>query len=138
MSNAEQATALAYEKVRTLTIVTLEGQQPKKEIDFILIKPRFFLKRSFDIVFSLLVIVFVLSWLLPILAIFIKIDSKGPVFFIQKRVGAFGKIFRCIKLRTMVVNSEANILQAQANDPRITLFGKFLRLSCMDELPQFF
>ena len=95
-------------------------------------------KRIFDLAFSFLVIVLLLSWLLPILAIFILIDSRGPVFFIQKRVGAFGKTFRCLKLRTMVVNEEANLKQAQANDPRITSFGKFLRFSCLDELPQFF
>lgn len=95
-------------------------------------------KRVFDIIVSVLAIFFILSWLLPILAILIKLDSKGPVFFIQKRVGAFGKVFQCIKLRTMVVNDEANICQAMANDPRITKFGKFLRLSSIDELPQFF
>jgi putative colanic acid biosynthesis UDP-glucose lipid carrier transferase len=95
-------------------------------------------KRLFDIVFSLIVIVFLLSWLLPILALLIKMDSRGPIFFIQRRVGAFGKIFWCIKLRTMVINEEANSRQAQKNDPRITPFGNFLRLSCMDELPQFF
>jgi len=92
----------------------------------------------FDIVSSLLLIASVLSWLLPVLAVLIKMDSKGPIFFVQKRVGAFGKIFRCLKLRTMVVNAQAHIEQAQANDSRITPLGKFLRLSCLDELPQFF
>jgi len=89
-------------------------------------------------VVAILVIVFLLSWLLPILALIIKLDSRGPVFFIQRRVGAMGKVFYCLKLRTMVINPEANFQQAQANDPRITSFGRFLRLSCMDELPQFF
>jgi putative colanic acid biosynthesis UDP-glucose lipid carrier transferase len=94
-------------------------------------------KRMFDIAFSLLVIIFLLSWLIPILAILIKLDSRGPVFFVQKRVGAMGKVFYCLKLRTMVVNDQANTRQAEMNDPRITSFGRFLRLSCLDELPQF-
>lgn len=96
------------------------------------------LKRAFDIGVSLFVIVFVLSWLLPILAIIIKIDSNGPVFFVQKRVGSLNNIFSCFKLRTMVINAQANTQQAQKNDPRITRFGNFLRLACLDELPQFF
>jgi putative colanic acid biosynthesis UDP-glucose lipid carrier transferase len=95
-------------------------------------------KRAFDIALSALVIIFILSWLLPILALIIKIDSKGPVFFIQKRIGANGKIFGCLKLRSMYVNAQANTRQAATNDRRITRFGTFLRISCMDELPQFF
>ena len=95
-------------------------------------------KRSFDIIISLLVIIFLLSWLLPILAIIIKLDSKGPVFFLQKRVGAHGKTFYCLKLRSMVNNALANIEQAGINDPRITRIGKFLRVSYLDEFPQFF
>jgi putative colanic acid biosysnthesis UDP-glucose lipid carrier transferase len=94
-------------------------------------------KRSFDIIFSLLVIVFILSWMLPILALLVKLSSKGPVFFIQERIGAKGQIFKCFKLRSMVVNAQANVKQAAANDPRITPIGRFLRDSCMDELPQF-
>jgi putative colanic acid biosynthesis UDP-glucose lipid carrier transferase len=97
-----------------------------------------FFKRCFDIIVSLLVIVFILSWMLPILALLIKLSSKGPVFFIQKRIGAFGKPFNCLKLRTMYVNAEANTHQAQTDDPRITSIGKLLRVSCFDELPQFF
>lgn len=96
-----------------------------------------FVKRLFDIVISLSVIVLLLSWLLPILAILIKLDSKGPVFFLQKRVGAFGKTFYCIKLRSMIANPLANIQQAGENDPRITPVGRFLRYSCLDEFPQF-
>lgn len=95
------------------------------------------LKRSIDIVLSLIVCVTLLWWLLPILAFLIKIDSRGPVFFIQQRVGQYGYRFGCIKLRTMVVNQEADHVQASSNDPRITRIGKFLRLSCFDELPQF-
>ncbi|MBS1599282.1 MAG: sugar transferase [Bacteroidetes bacterium] len=101
---------------------------------------RFYLtyKRAFDIIFSVSVVVFLLSWLVPLLAILIKLDSKGPVFFIQKRVGFLGKTFRCFKFRTMVVNPGCDHEQAVSNDPRITRLGKFLRISSLDELPQFF
>lgn len=64
-------------------------------------------KRGVDLLCSALVIVGVLSWLLPVLAVFIKLDSRGPVFFLQKRIGRGGRIFTCYKLRTMVVNREA-------------------------------
>jgi len=94
-------------------------------------------KRAFDISVSIFVTVFILSWLLPVLAILLKLDSRGPVFFIQRRVGAGGKLFRCIKLRSMVENENADFLQASEDDPRITRFGRFLRKSCLDELPQF-
>ena len=98
----------------------------------------FIVKRCFDILVSLVFIVLVLSWLLPLLALLIRMDSGGPVFFIQKRVGFLGRSFDCIKLRTMRVNTEANTLQARENDPRVTRFGRFLRKSNLDELPQFF
>jgi len=94
-------------------------------------------KRSIDVLVSLLIVLLILSWLMPILAILIKIDSRGPVFFRQKRTGYKGKTFNCFKLRTMQVNSSANDLQAALNDPRITRMGKFLRMSNLDELPQF-
>ncbi len=97
-----------------------------------------FVKRGFDIIVSLMVILFVLSWLLPLLAVLIKLNSRGPVFFIQKRVGYSGRMFSCLKLRTMVVNEHADTRQAHTDDPRITSIGKFLRLSCIDEFPQFF
>jgi putative colanic acid biosynthesis UDP-glucose lipid carrier transferase len=95
-------------------------------------------KRAFDIFVSLLVICLVLSWLIPIVAILIKLDSNGPVFFTQLRVGFLGRNFRCIKLRTMVVNEDSDSLQARENDPRITKLGRFLRITSLDELPQFF
>ena len=94
-------------------------------------------KRSIDIFFSLLIVLLILSWLMPILAILIKLDSKGPIFFKQKRTGYKGKTFNCFKLRTMQVNKTANDLQAALNDPRITRMGRFLRISNLDELPQF-
>lgn len=96
-----------------------------------------YLKRSFDILFSFLVITLILSWLIPIIGIIIKLSSKGPVFFIQKREGYRGKIFECIKFRTMIPNSISDIKMADDNDERLTKFGKFLRLSTLDEMPQF-
>ncbi len=97
----------------------------------------FLVKRLIDIVLSSMIVVLILSWLMPILAIFIKIDSRGPIFFKQKRTGYKGKTFNCFKLRTMKVNKNADDLQAGFNDPRITNMGKFLRGSNLDELPQF-
>ncbi|WP_345157568.1 undecaprenyl-phosphate glucose phosphotransferase [Pontibacter saemangeumensis] len=96
------------------------------------------LKRVFDLIFSLLVIVFILSWFLPLLALIIKIDSKGPVFFGQERSGINNKKFICWKLRSMYVNTEANSLLARRGDSRITPVGSFLRKTSLDELPQFF
>lgn len=95
------------------------------------------LKRAFDIVFSLLVFIFILSWLLPILAVIIKIDSRGPVFFGQERSGINNKTFLCWKLRSMYVNNEANSQLAKRGDSRITPVGAFLRKTSLDELPQF-
>ena len=95
------------------------------------------LKRSFDIVFSLLVSVFFLSWMIPIVGLLIKISSKGPVFFIQNREGYKGSFFNCIKFRTMVLNSQSDIKWADDNDNRLTKLGKILRLSAIDEMPQF-
>ena len=95
-------------------------------------------KRAFDLLVSILVILGVLSWLLPILAWMIKKDSPGPVFFVQKRVGKEGKLFSCFKLRSMVVNSHAGRHPVAGDDGRITPLGSWLRLSHLDELPQFF
>jgi N-acetylglucosaminyldiphosphoundecaprenol N-acetyl-beta-D-mannosaminyltransferase len=101
-------------------------------------KPKyFFFKRVFDIAFSLVIIIGVLSWLVPILAILIKLDSKGSIFFVQRRVGKGGRIFSCIKFRTMIENEDANSIQAQPDDQRITRLGKFLRFTNLDEFPQF-
>lgn len=98
----------------------------------------FFFKRLFDLFFSFFVIIAVLSWLLPIIALLIKLDSSGPVFFVQRRVGRWGRTFKCFKFRTMVVNELANSKQAVENDYRITRVGSFLRRSNLDEFPQFF
>jgi len=94
-------------------------------------------KRAFDVLFSLFVIVFLLSWLIPVLAILIKLESKGPVFFKQGRPGMDEKEFFCYKFRSMQVNGYTE-KEASKNDPRVTKMGKFMRKTSMDELPQFF
>ncbi|MGG7036139.1 MAG: undecaprenyl-phosphate glucose phosphotransferase [Flavobacterium sp.] len=94
-------------------------------------------KRFFDVVFSVLVIVFILSWLIPILAILIKLESKGPVFFKQGRPGLDEKEFFCYKFRSMRVNRNTE-KEVSRNDPRVTKLGKYIRKTSMDELPQFF
>lgn len=94
------------------------------------------MKRLFDIIASLLGLV-VLSPLFLILAIWIKLDSQGPVFYLQERVGRFNKDFRIFKFRTMRVGSDKGSLITVGNcDPRITTIGYYLRRSKLDELPQ--
>lgn len=95
-------------------------------------------KRIFDICLSAFVILFIMSWLFPIVALLIRLSSKGGILFVQKRVGFLGRTFNCYKFRTMVVNRESDSRQAIQNDPRITRIGNFLRKSNLDELPQFF
>jgi len=96
-------------------------------------------KRIFDIVFSLVVTLLVLSWMFPLVFILSKFFSKGSVLFIQERIGTKNKKFNCYKFRTMVHEKEAEqkFKPAVENDPRITKLGKFLRRSNLDELPQF-
>ncbi|MPM72677.1 UDP-glucose:undecaprenyl-phosphate glucose-1-phosphate transferase [bioreactor metagenome] len=94
-------------------------------------------KRSIDILFSILVLVGICSWLFPIIAILIKIGSKGPVFFIQKRYGFHDHVFNCIKFRTMYVNGNSATKTTEENDTRITKIGRFLRKTSLDEMPQF-
>lgn len=96
-----------------------------------------FLKRSFDIFTATFIIVGILSWLTPILALLIKLESKGPVFFKQKRNGLDYKEFYCYKFRSMRPNPEANLHQIRKNDPRVTGVGKIIRKTSIDELPQF-
>ncbi|WP_397445434.1 undecaprenyl-phosphate glucose phosphotransferase [Polaribacter sp. R77954] len=95
-----------------------------------------FIKRGFDIVFSVLVILLLFSWLFPIIAIIIKLTSKGPVFFVQERTGKDGQPFKCLKFRSMTVNSDSDSVQATKNDKRVTKFGAFMRKTSIDELPQ--
>lgn len=93
-------------------------------------------KRIFDIVFSLIVIIGFLSWLIPILAILIKLESRGPVFFKQGRPGIDENEFFCYKLRSMRINKTTE-KEASKDDPRVTKMGKFMRKTSLDEMPQF-
>ncbi|WP_282134854.1 exopolysaccharide biosynthesis polyprenyl glycosylphosphotransferase [Seonamhaeicola maritimus] len=97
-----------------------------------------FIKRLFDILLSSFIIVFVLSWLTPILAILIKLESRGPVFFKQSRNGFNYEEFDCYKFRSMTPNKNAHLYQATKGDHRITKMGGFIRKTSIDELPQFF
>ncbi|GAB3784016.1 hypothetical protein GCM10028818_42890 [Spirosoma horti] len=94
-------------------------------------------KRLFDIGFSFLICLFVLSWLIPMLGMAIRLNSPGPILFVQLRTGRRGQQFRCFKLRTMVSRPETEFQQATKNDPRITKLGQVLRKTNLDELPQF-
>jgi putative colanic acid biosynthesis UDP-glucose lipid carrier transferase len=95
------------------------------------------IKRMFDVIISVMATLLLLWWLLPLIALLVKIDSGGPVFFIQKRNKKSGRLFHCIKFRTMLVNEHADTLTSVLNDNRVTRLGKFLRKSHLDELPQF-
>ena len=93
-------------------------------------------KRIFDIIFSLIIIVFILSWFIPLLSLLIKLESKGPVFFKQGRPGLDEKEFFCYKFRSMKLN-ETTEKEASKNDPRVTKIGRIIRKTSIDELPQF-
>jgi putative colanic acid biosynthesis UDP-glucose lipid carrier transferase len=95
------------------------------------------MKRSFDLVFSSLVILLLLSWSFPLIALLIRLESKGPVFFKQLRTGLNNQNFWCLKFRSMSVNDQADQVSASRNDSRITKTGVFLRKTSLDELPQF-
>lgn len=96
------------------------------------------MKRSFDILFSLSVILFLLSWMIPLFGLLIKLSSRGPIFFVQKRHGRLNTIFHCYKFRTMrVAPKNRNVKQAMRKDPRVTILGRWMRKTSIDELPQF-
>lgn len=100
------------------------------------------LKRFLDVTFSILLFISVFSWLFPVIALLIKLTSKGPVLYKQERWGLKNQKITCYKFRSMVpdcdmVDASGHFLQATANDARITSIGRFLRKSSLDELPQF-
>jgi putative colanic acid biosynthesis UDP-glucose lipid carrier transferase len=94
-------------------------------------------KRVFDITISSFVILFILSWLIPLFGLLIKLQSKGPVLFTQSRNGENGVPFKCYKFRSMIVNKNSDKVFADHNDKRLTSFGRLIRISALDELPQF-
>lgn len=121
---------LIYETYDSLPILSLRRVPLQDSVNL-------FFKRLTDIIISLAVIVFVLSWLTPIIALFIKKESDGPVFFKQTRNGINYEEFSCLKFRSMIVNENAHKLQATKGDTRVTKIGAFLRKTSLDEMPQF-
>lgn len=121
---------LIYETYDSLPILSLRRVPLQDSVNL-------FFKRLIDIIISLVVIVFVLSWLTPIIALFIKKESDGPVFFKQTRNGINYEEFSCLKFRSMIVNENAHKLQATKGDTRVTKIGAFLRKTSLDEMPQF-
>ncbi|HNK30203.1 MAG TPA: sugar transferase, partial [Ferruginibacter sp.] len=149
ISSAANLTIVPVEEDSAFASLHLAGQNPATVIDlrhFILQQQahplgnryKRLLKRAIDITVSAFVITFLLSWITALIAILIKLDSRGPVFFLQKRNKRRGELFSCIKFRSMVCNADADTLPAGKNDQRITRFGAFLRRYHLDELPQFF
>lgn len=94
------------------------------------------LKRTLDMVISLLLILLLLSWMLPVLLVLVCLDSRGPLFFVQKRIGYRGRVFSCIKIRSMRPLRDGELLLD--DEVRITRIGYWLRLTHIDELPQLF
>ncbi|TPG62842.1 exopolysaccharide biosynthesis polyprenyl glycosylphosphotransferase [Hymenobacter nivis] len=120
-----------------LTADSYVSNEPNMQGSFSSRTNSFSAKRAFDIVFALLVVVLLFSWLIPLVALVIRLESKGPVFFKQLRTGKDNKPFYCFKFRSMHVNAEANHLQASRGDARITRVGAIIRKTNIDELPQF-
>lgn len=121
---------LKYEYYDYIPIISLRNIPIKEPVNQ-------FTKRAFDILASLFIIFFILSWLIPILGLLIVLESKGPIFFRQDRPGIKEKGFGCYKFRSMTMNSITEN-SASRNDPRVTKIGKFIRKTSIDELPQFF
>lgn len=116
-----------YDQIPAFDLATLPLDEYRNQV----------IKRTFDLIFSAIFLIAIFSWLYPIMAILIKLDSKGPIFFVQLRNGLRNRPFGCYKFRTMSFEKDAEFRQATKNDSRITAIGKFLRKSSIDELPQF-
>lgn len=119
--------------LNNIPIITIRSE-PLSEIQNRLVK------RTFDLIFSSAVIIFLLSWLIPIIAVIQKLTSKGPIFFKQERVGMNNILFKCYKFRSMTdeASKRKGFKAVSSNDSRLTKFGAFMRKSNIDELPQFF
>ncbi|MEP5338911.1 MAG: exopolysaccharide biosynthesis polyprenyl glycosylphosphotransferase [Algibacter sp.] len=122
---------LRFENYDLIPILSLSNIPLKDNLNSVV-------KRTFDIVFSLIVIIGFLSWFIPIIAILIKLESNGSVFFKQLRYGTDFNLFACYKFRSMRANNESDKVQAAKNDMRVTKIGKFIRKTSIDELPQFY
>jgi len=116
-----------YDNIPILSVTSLPLDDKRNQL----------LKRIFDILFAALFLVLIGWWLFAIIALLIKIDSKGPVFFQQLRAGRNNFKFHCLKFRTMQVDALADTVQASRNDPRVTRVGNLLRRTSLDEIPQF-
>ncbi|HEA31102.1 MAG TPA: exopolysaccharide biosynthesis polyprenyl glycosylphosphotransferase [Leeuwenhoekiella sp.] len=123
--------AMSLEHYGTIPVLNLRELPLEKEYNRAV-------KRSFDIIFSSFVIIFLLSWLTPLMFILLKIDSKGDLFFKQKRHGVNRKVFFCYKFRSMTASQSAHTAMTTLNDQRVTRIGKFMRMTSIDELPQFY
>ena len=119
-----------YAATATLEDSSMKFMEEKRTISF-------FIKRIIDVLFSLIGLIITLPIIL-LVSILIKLETPGPVFFLQERVGLNGKYFYVIKLRSMTVDAEKNGAQwAKKNDPRVTRVGTFIRKTRIDEIPQF-
>ncbi|REG94710.1 sugar transferase [Algoriphagus antarcticus] len=96
------------------------------------------IKRFIDLFCSIGLMIVIGWWLFPIVAILIKLDSPGPIFYTQKRGGIYNSVFNCYKFRSMAINKQEDLKQATRNDPRVTKIGRILRKTSIDELPQVF
>jgi Undecaprenyl-phosphate glucose phosphotransferase len=118
--------------VSNLPVITIRDE-PLNEVI------RRFIKRVFDIFFSLIIIIFFLSWLMPLVSLLIRLDSTGPALFIQDRFGMRKKPFKCLKFRTLTYQKKSSVEFEPIvhKDPRVTRIGKVLRKTNLDEIPQF-
>lgn len=127
--------AKQFKNWRSITSINREVLDGTMHYFPLLDKRNLVIKRVFDILVSLVVMVSILSWMIPIIGLIIRLESKGPVFFLQARSGRGGKLFKCIKFRSMIPTKD--FVQAKKGDHRVTKVGAFLRRTSLDEFPQF-